>query len=192
MVKALKRNHLIVLAVLSAIFLLAPTVSSKEEGTPFNELWDALNELASRVTALETGDSGLSLVYYYDSHPGEISAPPRNPINYQLYEFTLEPASSVNTLWQVQVELEHKDLSGDEYLPHTIIIILFDDDGEQLAYWEQASSNLDYLPISVNFELDPFHSRDSESYRLDIWVEMNFPYGWPSVRNIELTFAVFE
>jgi len=50
----MKKTHLILLTLLIASFLLIPPVYSAKGGTPFNELWDALNDLVARVTGLET------------------------------------------------------------------------------------------------------------------------------------------
>ena len=49
----MKKKNVLVLSILIASFLVVPTAYSKKGGNPFNELWDAINNLILRVTGLE-------------------------------------------------------------------------------------------------------------------------------------------
>ena len=49
----MKKKYLLVLTILIASCLVVPTVYSKKGGNPFNELWEAVNDLIFRVTGLE-------------------------------------------------------------------------------------------------------------------------------------------
>ena len=187
----MKKNYLIVLTLLTTLLLTVPTAFSAQGGTPFNELWEAVNSLTTRVTTLEnSAPNEPSLVYYYDSHLSEILSNTWVE-NAKLYEFTLEPVNPVHTLWQVRVELEHKHVEDENY-PHRIMVKVFDENGVQLAYWEQDSANGEYMPLSANLELNPFDSYVSESYRVEIWAKLGVIHLPVWIRNVEISFAVFE
>jgi len=49
----MNKTHLVLLTLVVASLVLAPSVYAEKGGTPFNELWDAISDIADRVTVLE-------------------------------------------------------------------------------------------------------------------------------------------
>ena len=49
----MKKKYILLSSLMIASFLIVPIVYSKTGGTPFNELWEAVNNLLFRVTTLE-------------------------------------------------------------------------------------------------------------------------------------------
>lgn len=183
----------LILVVVASSFGVTAFAKKLDEPNPFEAIWNAITALEQRVTVIEEKPSPLTLSYYTESHPDEVEATliPFGPdINEKLVELIFTPPSPVHTLWQVQVDYESREFCGYFY---NVYIKISDNEGNLLAESDKTHMNAEYMQFSTsNLEVNPFTARNCESYKVEVWV---YCAGWeftPSIRNVDVTFAVFD
>lgn len=109
----MKKKHISVLTILIASFLIVPTVYSKKGGTPFNELWEAVNDLIFRVTALE-----------------EAGTPDISELEARIEALEQDPR--LNDPPIIEMEPHTDELSiGD--MPYTFVFTIIDPEGDDFS-----------------------------------------------------------
>ena len=109
----MKNKHILVLTILIASFLIVPTVYSKKGGTPFNELWEIVNDLIIRVTTLEeAGTIDIS----------ELEARVE----------ALEQDLRLNDPPIIEMELHTSELSIDD-MPYAFVFTIYDPEGDDFS-----------------------------------------------------------
>lgn len=189
----MKRKQVILIALLVISLLVIPSVFSKPENNPFNELWEAVTNLRDRVTTLEQSpSSGTVLKFYEVSQPDEIELPdpPGEGAMYQFAVLTITPSNPNNYVWKLKAEWENIVIVDYGY--DTILEILVENEnGDYIGYNARTLYNSEeWEQEQLKIEPDPFFtSRINEQIVIKFIIQYYNPIQF---RNIKINLMVFE